>query len=70
MINLKSRIKNHKSTIGVISLGYVGLPPAIWFLEVGLNTWFIELVGETNKKMPHYVVQKVGEALNSVGKPI
>jgi len=35
--------------------------------EVGMNTRFIELAGEINTKMPHYVVQKVTEALNSVG---
>jgi len=35
-----------------------------------MNTRFIELAGEINTAMPHYVVQKVGEALNSVGKAI
>ena len=38
--------------------------------EVGMNTRFIELAGEINTKMPHYVVQKVGDALNGVGKSI
>ncbi len=38
--------------------------------EVGMNTRFIELAGEINTNMPHYVVKKVGEALNSVGKAI
>ena len=38
--------------------------------EIGMNTRFIELAGEINTAMPHYVVQKVGEALNSVGKAI
>ena len=38
--------------------------------EVGINTRFIELAGEINTAMPHYVVQKVGETLNSVGKAI
>ncbi len=38
--------------------------------ELGMNTRFIELAGEINASMPHYVVQKVGEALNSVGKAI
>jgi len=33
MINLKSRIKNHQSTICVIGLGYVGLPLAIEFAK-------------------------------------
>ena len=38
MINIKSRIKNHKSTIGVIGLGYVGLPLTIRFSEEGFKT--------------------------------
>jgi UDP-N-acetyl-D-glucosamine dehydrogenase len=38
--------------------------------EVGMNTRFIELAGEINTAMPHYVFQKVGEALNSVGNAI
>ena len=38
--------------------------------EVGMNTRFIELAGEINTNMPKYVIQKVGDALNSVGKSI
>jgi len=38
--------------------------------EIGLNTRFIELAGEINTAMPKYVVHKVGEALNSIGKSI
>jgi UDP-N-acetyl-D-glucosamine dehydrogenase len=38
--------------------------------EVGMNTRFIELAGEINTNMPKYVVQKVGDALNCVGKSI
>jgi len=38
--------------------------------EVGLETRFIELAGEINTGMPNYVVQKVGEALSTVGKAI
>jgi len=36
----------------------------------GLNTRFIELAGEVNSHMPHYVVEQVGKALNNVGKPV
>jgi len=36
--------------------------------EIGMNTRFIELAGEINAAMPTYVVQKIGEALNSVEK--
>ena len=35
-----------------------------------MKTRFIELAGELNAAMPHYVVEKVGEALNSIGKAI
>jgi len=38
--------------------------------EFGHATRFIELAGEINTAMPDHVVAKVGEALNSVGKPI
>lgn len=38
--------------------------------EYGHSTRFIELAGEINTAMPDHVVAKVGEALNSVGKPI
>ena len=38
--------------------------------EYGHATRFIELAGEINTSMPEYVLQKVGEALNLVGKPL
>jgi UDP-N-acetyl-D-glucosamine dehydrogenase len=38
--------------------------------EYELNTRFIELAGEINTHMPHYVVQKVGEGLNQHGKSL
>ena len=38
--------------------------------EVGMNTRFIELAGEINTAMPQYVIQKVSESLNSIGKSI
>ena len=38
--------------------------------QFGLNTRFIELAGEVNTAMPEYVVGRVAEALNEVGKPI
>lgn len=36
----------------------------------GQNTKFIELAGEINTNMPHYVVHRITEALNERGKPI
>ncbi|MCD6339710.1 MAG: nucleotide sugar dehydrogenase, partial [Verrucomicrobia bacterium] len=38
--------------------------------ECRQSTRFIELAGEINTRMPDYVVQRVGEALNARGKPI
>jgi len=38
--------------------------------EYGLHTRFIELAGEINASMPVYVVNKVAQALNAVGKPL
>ena len=38
--------------------------------EYGLNTRFIELAGEVNTEMPQWVVNKVMDALNDVGKAL
>ncbi|MFT4241096.1 MAG: nucleotide sugar dehydrogenase [Acidovorax sp.] len=38
--------------------------------EYGVNTRFIELAGEINHHMPHWVVGKVADALNDRGKAI
>ena len=38
--------------------------------EYGMNTRFIELAGEINTNMPDYVVHKISEGLNSIGKSI
>ena len=38
--------------------------------EFGHTTRFIELAGEINTAMPEFVVQKVGDALNRVGRSI
>ena len=36
----------------------------------GLSTRFIELAGEVNRTMPEYVILRLAEFLNDVGKPI
>ncbi|MBA3315230.1 MAG: nucleotide sugar dehydrogenase, partial [Planctomycetaceae bacterium] len=36
----------------------------------GLTTRFIELAGEVNHRMPEYVISRLGEFLNDLGKPI
>lgn len=38
--------------------------------EHGHSTRFIELAGEINHRMPHYVIERLGVALNNQGKPI
>lgn len=38
--------------------------------EYGVNTRFIELAGEINHHMPHWVVGKVADALNERGKAV
>ncbi len=36
----------------------------------GLSTRFIELAGEINTAMPGYVIERLAEALNELGKPV
>jgi UDP-N-acetyl-D-glucosamine dehydrogenase len=38
--------------------------------EHGHSTRFIELAGEINHRMPHYVIERLGLALNNQGKPV
>lgn len=38
--------------------------------EYGLNTRFIELAGEVNTNMPHWVVERLVDALNNRGKSL
>ncbi|MCW5589291.1 MAG: nucleotide sugar dehydrogenase [Legionellales bacterium] len=38
--------------------------------EYGIHTRFIELAGEINSSMPHWVIDKTIEAMNARGKPI
>ncbi len=36
----------------------------------GVHTRFIELAGEINTSMPHYVIARIAEALNEAGRPL
>jgi nucleotide sugar dehydrogenase len=38
--------------------------------QLGYGVGFIDHANEVNRKMPSYVVSRIGEALNDVGKPI
>ena len=40
---LLERISNHEATIGVVGLGYVGLPLAITFAEAGFSVLGLEV---------------------------
>jgi UDP-N-acetyl-D-glucosamine dehydrogenase len=38
--------------------------------EFGLSTEFIELAGKMNQRMPHFCVERIERALNSIAKPV
>jgi len=38
--------------------------------QYGFESRFIELAGHVNSSMPRYVVERIAEALNTVGKPV
>ena len=38
--------------------------------KYGMTTRFIEVAGEINTSMPQYVIQRLSEALNDLGKPL
>ena len=38
--------------------------------QAGIEARFIELAGYVNGQMPHFVVQKIQDALNGLGKPL
>jgi len=38
--------------------------------QYGVHTRFIELAGEINRAMPAWVLQRIADALNNVGKPL
>ena len=50
-IDLKQKIKNKKAVIGVIGLGYVGLPLALTFARKGFNVIGIDIDKERIKKI-------------------
>ena len=49
--DLKTRIKNRESIIGIIGLGYVGLPLVIRFAEEGFKTIGFDVDKEKVKKL-------------------
>ena len=49
--SLIQKIKSHKATVGVIGLGYVGLPLVIRFAEEGFNVLGFDVDGEKVEKL-------------------
>lgn len=67
---LIKRIKEHKGQIGVIGLGYVGLPLAIKFAEAGFKTlgfdideWKVERLREGKSYLSHISTTRIKEAV-------
>jgi UDP-N-acetyl-D-glucosamine dehydrogenase len=50
-MNLKNKIENREAQIGVIGLGYVGLPLAIEFVQAGFQVTGIDVDQEKVKKL-------------------
>ena len=50
-MNLKNKIVNKEAQIGVIGLGYVGLPLAMEFVRAGFQVTGIDLDQEKIKKL-------------------
>ena len=42
-----SRVKKKEITVGVIGLGYVGLPTAIGFHDAGFTVWGVDILPRT-----------------------
>jgi len=47
--NLTKKIKDHKANVGIIGLGYVGLPLAVEYGEAGFNVVGLDIDKEKNK---------------------
>ncbi|MAO69513.1 MAG: hypothetical protein CL983_00320, partial [Euryarchaeota archaeon] len=41
--NLKELVESGNISVGIIGLGYVGLPTAIGFLDAGFNVWGVDV---------------------------
>jgi UDP-N-acetyl-D-glucosamine dehydrogenase len=50
-MKLKNKIENRETQIGVIGLGYVGLPLAIEFVRAGFQVTGIDVDQEKVKKL-------------------
>tara|TARA_B100000780_G_scaffold45075_1_gene28057 strand:- start:130 stop:351 length:222 start_codon:yes stop_codon:yes gene_type:complete len=73
MDNLKIKLKNKKAKIGIIGLGYVGLPLCLRFLEVGFNVIGFDNDKSKIKKLKNgksYIKSIPSSKLNKLKKKI
>ena len=59
--NFSHRIEQRKITVGIIGLGYVGLPTAIGFHDAGFTVWGVDISRAT--------VEKIQQGVNPTGDP-
>ena len=59
--NFSHRIEQRKITVGIIGLGYVGLPTAIGFHDAGFTVWGVDISRAT--------VEKIQQGINPTGDP-
>ena len=59
--SFSSKTSSSELTIGVIGLGYVGLPTAIGFLEAGFNVWGVDI--------SQHSVDLINQGINPTGDP-
>ncbi len=60
-LGLNNSIENGNVSIGIIGLGYVGLPTAIGFLDAGFTVWGVDV--------SQYVVDTINKGENPTGDP-
>jgi UDP-N-acetyl-D-glucosamine dehydrogenase len=72
---LTDKIQAKTARVGIVGLGYVGLPLAMEFAKAGfavtgIEARFIELAGYISGQMPHFVAEKIQNALNGCAKAL
>jgi len=60
-MNLSKKLRSSDLTVGIIGLGYVGLPTAIGFLDAGFTVWGVDISERT--------IEMVRQGKNPTGDP-
>jgi UDP-N-acetyl-D-glucosamine dehydrogenase len=72
-MNLKQKIEDHEAVVGIIGLGYVGLPLAVAFAEAGFEVVGIDIdeqkVTALNRQ-ESYIEDVTSETLADLERPI